>query len=246
MRIQWSLIKSLIFGVSFFILFFGLATVSQAAEKEEGMYFSILGVENYIEGDFNGTVTGGFENSTPQILVRIPEIESGRGFGILIGSYNDKLAGELYYTCSNHDTSFRFSDLNGNGLNDGGAEDVVYYKDGECQVIGANIKYYFVNLFKKNLRLCGQFGLFIPKISMEEGAYKQGVDDTADVTFTGYGADLGLGILIHLHPNLAISGAAVFRYIRINEATAFDQDRVPGKSTYGHGRSYSVGLNYYF
>lgn len=244
MRIKWNLIKSLAFGVLFFTLFFGLTSVSRAEMKEEGMYFSILGVENYIEGDFKGTATGGFVDST--VLVRIPEIESGRGFGILIGGYNKNLAGELYYSFSNHDTSFGFSDLDGDGVYDSG-EDAVYYRDGECQVIGANIKYYFINFFKKNLRVFGQLGLFVPKISMEEGAYKQGdFYDTADVTFSGYGVDLGLGVLIHLHPNLAITGSSVFRQIKIKEATAFDQDRVPEDNTYGTGRSYNVGLNYYF
>lgn len=241
---RWNLIKGLIMGVSFFILLFGLATVSNAATKEEGMYFSILGVENYIEGDFDGTVNGRFLGTT--IMARIPKIESGKGFGILIGGYKGKLAGELYYSCSNHDTTFKYSDYNCNGSEDPG-EDIVYSRDGECQVVGGNIKYFFANLFEKNLRVFGQFGFFVPRISIQEGAYKlNDLISVADVTFTGYGADFGLGILIHLHSNLAINGAAVFREIRIKEATAFDRDGAPTKSTYGTGRSYSVGLNYYF
>ena len=245
MRKRWNLIKGSIIGVSFFMLLFGLATVTRADLKEEGMYFSILGVENDIEGDFDGTVIGSFEGST--VLVRIPNIERGRGFGLLIGGYNGNIAGELYYSCTNHDTSFWFSDLDHDGLNDLGAEDAIYCTDGECQVLGANIKYYFINLFKKNVRVFGQLGFFVPKISIEQGAYKQGdLSSVGDVIFTGYGADFGLGILIHLHPNLAINGAAVYREIRIREVTAFDQDRFPTKSTYGTGRSYSVGLNYFF
>lgn len=244
MSVRRSLLKSIIFAFSFVTLFLGIATVSRGETKEEGMYFSILGVENYIEGDFDGTVNGGFLGST--VLTRIPKIESGRGFGILIGGYKGKLAGELYYSCSNHDTTFKYSDYNGNGSEDPG-EDVIYSGEGDCQVIGGNIKYYFIDCFNRNLRFFGQFGLFIPKIKIEQGAYRlNNFYETANVNFTGYGGDLGLGILIHLHPNLAINGAAVYRGIRIKEVTAFDEDRVPSKSMYGNGRSYSIGLNYYF
>ena len=168
MRKRWMLIKSIFIGFTLVFLLFGLAAVSKGAIKEEGKYYSILGVENYIEGDFDGKVIGGFEES--DVLVRIPDIESGRGFGILIGGYKGNLAGELYYSCSNHDTSFWFSDLDHNGVNDHVAEDSIYYKDGECQVLGANIKYFFANLFKKNLRVFGQ-GFFVPRISIQEGAY---------------------------------------------------------------------------
>lgn len=244
MRIKWNLIKSLAVGVLFFTIFLGLASVSRAESKEEGMYFSILGVENSIEGDFDGIVTGIFADS--DVRCRIPKIESGRGWGILIGGYRKKLAGELYYSCSNHDTSFWFTDLDGDCYYDLG-ENAVYYRDGECQVIGANIKYFFVDFSQEKLRFFGQFGLFIPKITMEEGAYKKDQPtEIADVSFTGYGADLGLGVLIQLHPSLAITGSAVYRHIRIREVTAFDQDRVPSDSMYGNGRSYNVGLNYYF
>ncbi|NLW45927.1 MAG: hypothetical protein GXY86_01095 [Firmicutes bacterium] len=226
-------------------MFFGLASASRGEEKEEGMYFSILGVENSIGGDFKGTVTGGFVDST--VLIRIPEIKNGSGFGILIGGYTEKLAGELYYSCSKHDTSFKFYDLNCNGFNDGGAEDTVYYQDGECQVFGANAKWFFANLFDSNFRFFGQLGFFVPKISMEHGAYQEDdVDDTADVSFTGYGVDLGLGVIIHLHPKWAITGSSVYRYIRIKEATAFGEDRIPSDTMVGSGWSYSVGINYYF
>jgi hypothetical protein len=238
-------IKNMVLLVLVLGLLFGLASVSRAEANEEGMYFSLLGVQNSIGGDFKGAVTGAFVDST--VLIRIPEIENGDGFGILIGGYTKKLAGEIYYACSNHDMSFEFYDLNCNGINDGGAEDDVYYQDGECQVFGVNAKYFFADLFNDNLRFFGQFGLFVPKISMEQGAYQEDdIDDTADVTFTGYGADLGLGILIHLHPKWAITGSSVFRYIRIKEATAFGEDRVPPDNMDGSGWSYSVGINYYF
>lgn len=237
-------VKSFCLGLLILILIFGIDSAARAELKEEGMYFSILGVENRIGGDFEGVVTGKFVDST--VFCRFPKIEDGRGFGILIGGYKGKIAGEVYYSCSNHDTSFIFSDFNGNGFYDVG-EEAVYKKDGECQVIGGNIKYYFANLFRNNIRAFGEFGIFVPQITMENGAYQENsYHNTADVTFTGYGADLGLGVLIHLHPNLAVTGRAAFRYIRIKEATAFGQERVPMDRMEGIGRSYSIGLNYYF
>lgn len=245
MQRKQKLIKNSLFLVLVLGLLFGLASASRGEEKEEGMYFSILGVENSIGGDFKGTVTGQFVNST--VLIRIPEIENGSGFGILIGGYTGKMAGEIYYSYSKHDTSFKFYDLNCNGFNDGGAEDVVYYQDGECQVLGANVKYYFANFFNNNFRFYGQLGLFVPKISMKQGAYQENdFNDTANVTFTGYGADLGLGVLFHLHPKWAITGSSVFRYIRIKEVTAFGEDRIPSDKMDGTGWSHSVGISYYF
>lgn len=237
-------VKSFCLGLLVLILILSIDSAARAELMEEGMYFSILGVENRIEGDFEGTVTYHFVGTT--ILHRFPKIESGRGFGILIGGYKGKIAGELYYSCSNHDTSFIYSDLNGNGIYDAG-EEAIYKKDGECQVIGGNIKYYFANLFRNNIRAFGELGIFVPQITMENGAYKEGFYyDTADVTFTGYGADLGLGVLIHLHPNLAVTAKAAFRYIRIREVTAFGKEAVPADRMEGTGRSYSIGLNYYF
>ena len=243
MRRNQKLIKNMLFLVLFFGLLFGLTSVSRAEEKEEGMYFSILGVQNYIEGDFDGESAGKFENSST--ICTFPEIDSGKGFGILIGGYRDKIAGEIYYSCSKHETSFTYAvDIDDDGFYDGLYD---YIKDGEVQLIGVNIKYHFVNLFSENISFYIQSGIFYPIITLEQAAYNENnSNDKADVTYTGYGLDAGIGALIHLHPKLAISAQAVYRYLRIEQAEAFGEEREPTKSTYGNGRSYTIGLIYYF
>ncbi len=229
MKIRWSLfIKSFILGVSFLILFFGLATVSRAEKKEEGMYFSILGVENSIGGDFDGETS--FYKEEEDTGCVAPKIDSHTGFGILIGGYNERMAGEISYLHSVHDTTFTDYDTG-----------ISIPLDGEVELINLDLKLFFSKRIIKPYFL---FGIVIPKITIDMAAIDG--SEVGDAIYTGYGLNLGLGTEIKIHHKFGIDGSIVFRGMRINRIEISGTDWKPEDSFYTTGRSYNIKLNYYF
>lgn len=225
MRMRWCLIKSFIFGISFASLFFGLAAVSLAEAKEEGMYFSLLGVENSIGGDFNGLKW--YENEELNLRNYVPDIESDQGFGILIGGYNNKMAGEISFLRSTHDTTH----WNGS-------------YDGEVELLNFDLKLYAVNLFNQRFRTYFLFGIFLPTIIIDNAA-----DDgtnKGDAIYRGYGLNLGLGSEIRIHHNVGIEGSVVFRGMKIDRIDVLGTELEPEDDFIATGRSYSIRVNYYF
>ncbi len=221
MQIRWSMIKCFAFGVCFFALFFGMATHSRAESKEEGMYFSIIGVENSIGGDFNGVKN--YENEELNLISYTTEIEPDQGFGLAIGGYNQKIAGEISYLRSVHDTSIPF--------------------DGDVELLNIDLKLYMLKLLKQNIKTYFLTGIVIPKITVENA----GTDGTnlGDAIYRGFGLNLGLGTEIRIH-NIGIDGSVVFRGMRINRIDVLGTELEPKDNFYANGRSYIIKLNYYF
>lgn len=225
MRKRWKMIKGSIRGVSFFILLFGLATVAQANSKEEGMYFSVSGVENKIGGDFTGAKCYRYEESSLECIV--PEIETDQGFGITIGAYNGKLAGEFSYLRSTHNTNYFGSPY-----------------DGDVELLNFDIKFYMLRVLKQNIKAYFLTGVGLPRITIENAA-TDGVD-MGDAIYKGFGLNLGLGTEIRVLPNLGIDGSMVIRGMRINRIEALGKEMAPEDNFYATGRSYQIKLNYYF
>ena len=225
MRIRWNSLKSFIFGVIFSILLFESATVAWADLKEEGMYFSVSGVENSIGGDFTGAKYYLYEESA--LRCDVPEIESDRGFGMTIGGKKGKLAGELSYLRSVHNTNFL-------GLP----------YDGEVELVNLDIKFYTLRILKQSIKAYFLTGIGFPKITIENAATDG--QSLGDAIYKGFGLNLGLGTEIRILPNLGIDGSVVIRGMRINRIEAFGKEMAPQDSFYATGRSYQVKLNYYF
>lgn len=225
MRIVRCLIKSFIYGVLIFTFFLGLASVAWADLKEEGMYFSISGVENNIGGDFDGVKKYQLENST--LTCDVPEIETDQGFGITIGAYKGKLAGEFSYLRSTHNTYYLGSAY-----------------DGEVELLNFDIKFYMLKALNQNIKAYFLTGIGIPKITIENAA-TDGVDN-GDAIYKGYGLNLGLGTEIRILPNLGIDGSVVIRGMRINRIEALGNEMAPKDKFYATGRNYLIKLNYYF
>lgn len=225
MRVRRNIIKIFIFGVTFLVLSFGPASASRAEEKEEGMYFSILGVENSIGGDFNGNKW--YQNKELTITNYVPDIESAQGFGILIGGYNDKMAGEISYLRSVHDTTHWKGSY-----------------DGEVELINLDLKLYAIKLFDQRIRTYFLFGFFSPIITIDNA----GDDGTnlGDAIYRGYGLNLGLGAEIRPHRKVGIEGSLVFRGLKINRIDVLGTELEPTDNFLATGRSYSIRVNYYF
>ncbi len=243
MRIRQRLIKSLVFGVLFLVLVFGLASVSRA--DDEKYYFGLINVENSLKGDFNGRTTYDFVESST--MCRVPKVDSGSGYGFLIGGIKHNLAGEIFYIRSTHETSFLgVYDFDGSG--DFEPDEVYSFEsDGEYEVWGFNIKHYWINLFDNRFRFCGQIGANFPKFTMEDGSYKEDdITTYSDSIFTGYGLEAGLGFLLHINKKLAINGSAVYYQIRINRLKGFGSEREPKGDFDGRGSRYTLGINYFF
>lgn len=227
MRIKRNLYYLLAIGILFLGLLFGLASVCRAETKEEGMYFSILGIQNSIGGDFNGKKSYEDEEKTAACIV--PEIDTHRGFGILIGGYSERLAGEISYLCSAHETTY-YDELVGE-----------IPLDGEAELINFDLKLY---ILKKNIRPYVLLGLVIPRISIDKGA-SDGTE-LGDAIYTGYGLNLGLGWEIRFHNKIGIEGSAVYRGMKINRIEIMGKDWEPEDSFIATGTTYSIRLNYYF
>ncbi len=226
MRTRWSLlIKSIVFGALFFVFFFGLAIVTRAHLKEDGMYFSISGVGNSIGGDFTGAKYYIYEESS--LICNVPKIETDQGFGITIGAYKGKLAGELSYLRSAHNTNY-------SGLS----------YDGEVELVNLDIKFYMLRVLKQSIKGYFLIGIGLPKITIDNAATDEG--NKGDAIYRGFGLNLGLGTEIQILPNLGIDGSVVIRGMRINRIEAFGKEMAPKDNFYATGRSYQVKLNYYF
>lgn len=225
MRKRWNLIKGSMIGVSFFMLLFGLATVTRADLKEEGMYFSILGVENSIGEDFNGVKW--YKHEELDIFGYVPEIESDQGFGILLGGYKGKMAGEISFLRSTHDTKHWTGSYSG-----------------EVELINFDLKWYAIELFNQRNRSYFLLGFFLPTITIDN-AGEDGINE-GDAIYRGYGLNLGLGTEIRILHNLGIEGSVIFRGMKINRIKVLGTEMEPKDDFFADGHSYSIRVNYYF
>lgn len=226
MRRYQKWIKNMFFLVLILGLLFGLASVSRAEVNEEGMYFSLLGVQNSIGGDFNGETA--FANKEKTTACLAPEINTDMGFGILIGGYKERIAGEFSYLCSSHETIF-YDELYGE-----------IPLDGEVELINFDLKLY---IFKSLQAFKPYFlsGLVIPKITIDMGASGGG-----DAIYKGFGLNLGLGAEIKIRNKIGLEGSAVYRGMKINRIEISGTEWEPEDSFIATGTTYSIRLNYYF
>lgn len=226
MRRNQKLIKNMFFLVLVLGLLFGLASVSRAEANEEGMYFSLLGVQNSIGGDFNGKIAFANEKKTHECIA--PEFDTDNGFGILIGGYNERIAGEISYLCSSHETTY-YHEIYG---------EIPF--DGEVELINLDLKLY---MLKKLQTFKPYFlsGLTIPKITIDMGASGGG-----DAIYKGYGLNVGLGAEIRVRNKIGLEGSAVYRGMKMNRIEISGTEWEPEDSFIATGTTYSIRLNYYF
>lgn len=157
-------------------------------------------------------MSGDFDDTrffvVPGKLFDVPEVDSGVGFGIVAGSRSGRLALELGYQRSSHDTHSSFVDMG-----EGGESTAAY------NVIDLNFK---IDLLTKyRFRPYILFGFGIPWITIEKSAVTAG-GQFEDETFIGFNLNVGTGMAYYIRPQWALMGGIIYRWNRFSSVEGED------------------------
>jgi opacity protein-like surface antigen len=232
-----------IFTVIFAVICFSMnfATVV-LADDDTRYYIRLGGVNQSVDGDFNGENAGNYEEND-HIWVVFPKIESATGYELAFGGQNGRLVGELSYAISEHDSEIVNAALN-NVFNMGKTT---------AQKVSFDIKYLFCNPDSSVIIPYGQFGVSYNSFTTKNGAIDLDRSTTpatvkghGDSTYKGYGYDLGVGLLCRLSAKIALEGSYVYSHISIDRIETLGYTGKPKDGMESDTREIRVGLNYYF
>jgi len=143
---------------------------------------------------FNGELNGHLIFGNDKEVFYVPKLEPGVGFGFNVGRFRKNGQWIFSYQSSIHDASFR-------GIN----------SQSYARAIGADSR---VFLFKyPPIRPFILYGFFFPWMEVKNAAVKDGQRSAA--TFSGFGVNIGTGLVINFHPNITLSGGIVYRLLGI-------------------------------
>jgi len=189
---------------------------------KEGVYVGITIPYNTISGDFDGN---SLLASATEIIV-IPKIESGMGFGALVGMRFKKGALELSYQNSAHDATWL------------GAKGTVAYN-----AIDIDFKIYPST--ESQIQPFLLFGMGIPWLVVHDGAAT--FSAVGDATLRGFGFNIGGGVSYYFDPRICVNGGVIYRWINYSTATGVSgvtntiQDGLGGS-----GLSFKFGVTFSF
>lgn len=160
---------------------------------KEGLYVGPTLPYNTISGDFDGNT---LLASTTEIIA-VPKVESGFGFGALLGVRFKKGALELSYLRSEHDATW----LGGKGT-------VAY------NIVDIDFKIY--PSVDSPIQPYLLLGMGFPWLVVHDGS----ASGTAvgDATLTGIGLNIGGGLSYYLHPTICVNGGVIYRWINYSTA----------------------------
>lgn len=198
-------------------------------------YIGLKGTYHYPGGDFDGKDVGFFviedDGNSYEYVYGLFELVDNYGVGLTFGGYNDFAAGEISYSQSEHK------------LAAGGIEQDM--DEAVLQMLNFDIKIFQPNTATKKIRLYGQVGLIVSALSIDDSveSYEYEVDDAF---YTGYGYNLGFGIMLNVGKKLILDGSAVYQRIVYDEIRTFGMhEDVPEELTLTT-RTYNIGIKYCF
>jgi len=200
-----------------------VATEESAEEPEvvkNGFYLGAMFVYNNMTGDFDDSTY----YVTYSDLYDVPDVDSGSGFGAVMGWRRDRGSIEIGYQRTSHDTSSSFTDM---------AE-----SDASYNVIDMNLK---VDVFAKSrVRPYILLGVGIPWLTIEDGSTDG--DSYDDETFVGICLDAGAGVSYYFRPQWAVTGGLIYRWNWFTSVDSTSLDDNLSESTLG----FTVGVAYTF
>ena len=157
------------------------------AYVKEGTYLGIFRTQNQMSGDFKGITY----LSTPSKFYDVPNLESGDGFGVVLGGRASDGSFEFGYQRSRHDTS---SLLFG-------------YSEASYNLIDMNFK--FDCFAQERIKPYILFGFGYSWLTIEDGSYNGSYDDA---TYHGFAWNMGAGAAYYFHPQWAVTGGVTKRW----------------------------------
>jgi hypothetical protein len=203
------------------LIVFAAATsiVAEAGPAKDGYYIGVSSVSNAIEEEFDDTTF--LTNGT--MIVDIPKIKNGSGYGLYWGSRTGASAVEIDYITTEHNTT---SSLLGDSK-------------ATYTAIEVNGKLYFNTT--SNVQPFFLYGIGLHLLTIKNNTIT--ISGANDSDFTGGRSfNIGGGLAYYLTPQWFLSGAAVYRYGSLGKVEDLEIDGRLGDS----GLSYSVSMAYVF
>ena len=190
---------------------------------KDGWYLGLQAVHNSMSDDdfaADGTIL-----TVPGDLFDLPEVDAGTGFGVVLGMKRDRVALELGYQRSSHDTSSFF---------------VVAPGESEASYNVIDLNFKVDVLARDKLRPYILFGFGIPWLTIDGSAF----DGTKyyDETFHGFAFNLGAGVAYYLRPQWALTGGLMYRYSWFSSVEGNDID----DSLTANVLAFTLGIAYTF
>ncbi|HKB17046.1 MAG TPA: outer membrane beta-barrel protein [Planctomycetota bacterium] len=190
---------------------------------KEGFYVGGSFMFQEIGGDFDGDTVLFETDGDDEILV--PEIDPGLGFGLVAGWRTQRVAFEMSYRATFHDTEFGSQDL-GHAV---------------LHAFDLDVKPYF--LTDEPVQPFLLFGMSLPILVLEDARSENGgITFDEDATLTGMGFNLGGGFSVFATDRLAVHLTGGYRLAWFFDAEGEEIDN----EIEGHGFFASAGITFTF
>lgn len=194
---------------------------AEPAGPKDGVYLSLAGVAATVSGDFDGTsfVAGG---GSAEVL---PDLDTGKGWSLALGTRKGPLALEIGYEQSQFDGTFAGVPM-----------------EASLSAIDMDMK---VQLFSKaRVQPHLLFGLAIPWINVDGGSFGSG-NRRADATFSGIGARVGAGLGFYPDPHFGVFVQGGYRWSSFSRVSGIASGDL-AESVDGSGEFLALGVTYIF
>jgi opacity protein-like surface antigen len=203
------------------MVFTSAAGAQDVAPVKNGWYIGGGLVHNGMSGDFDDSTYYYTESD----FYNVPDVDSGTGFGIVVGTRMNRFSYEFGYQRTAHDVSSAFIDV-GN--------------DATYSVLDLDAK--FDILSKGRLRPHVLLGIGLTWLDIEDNAVNLYSTELQDETFRGYCWNLGAGLSYYFQPQLAITGGVKYRWNTYGTVDGNDLEKDLKQETI----STTVGVSYTF
>lgn len=205
------------------------------ASDDTHFYFGLKGLYHYPAGDFDGKEPGVItikDDDSSYTFIYLPyELIDDSGAGVTFGGYNDFAAGEISYSQSKHGLAWNEVEL----------------KDRDAAVLDMlnfDFKFFQPNTAAKKVRPYGQLGLVVSTLSIENGAL--GGSEIDDAFYSGYGYNLGFGLMINIGKKLILDGSVSYQKVIFKEINTLDIRTDVPEDLSLTTRTYNLGIKYCF
>lgn len=199
-------------------------------------YIGLKGSYHYPGGDFDGKDGGIFviedDGDSFEYVYGLFELVDNYGAGLTFGGYNDFAAGEISYSQSKHK-------LAADGV------EPEYLGEAVLHFINFDFKFFQPNTAAKKVRPYGQVGLVVSALSIEDGVISEELEFD-DALYTGYGYNLGFGVMLNVGKKLILDGSVLYQRIVYNEIRTFGIHADVEEELTLTTRTYNIGVKYCF